>query len=430
MKRIPYIAALLLLTLSTYAQVPAPGEPQSGPILILNGTAHLGDGTVINSAAIAFDQGKITSVTSTSSFTEDQSNYEVIDASGKHIYPGFILPNTDLGLREVNAVRATVDAVERGELKPNIRALPAYNTDSELIPTLRFNGVLTAQITPQGGTISGTSSIVQLDAWNWEDASMKADDGLHVFWPLKKLPPRWWMGETGPQKNENYKKSLEGLTKIFEEVQSYRNNGKSPANLKLDAILGTIEGDQTVYMHVNGAEAIVNSVEFAKKNGVKRIVLVGANDAMYVKEYIKENNLPIILNNLHRLPSRAEEDVDLPYKLPKLLNDEGIKFCLSYAGPANSRNLPFFAGTSVAYGMEKEAALKSITLDAADILGIEDQVGSLAVGKDATLFICDGDALDMKTNIITQVFVQGRKATMEAMQQRLYEKYKSKYGLE
>lgn len=414
---------------SLKAQSPAPGAAQEKGILIINGTAHIGNGKTISSAAILLENGKITSISSSSDFNGDQSQYEVVDANGQHVYPGFILPNTDLGLREVSAVRATVDADETGDLNPNIRSISSYNTDSELIPTLRFTGILAAQITPQGGTISGTSSVVHLDAWNWEDAIIKQDEGIHIFWPAKKLSPRWWMGETKLRLNEKYDQSIADLEALLNNATVYAQS-KKETNLKLEALQGLLDGSKKLFLHVNKANAIVKSVEFAKSFGIKEIVLVGANDVMYVKDYVKENNLSIILDDIHRLPSRLGEDVDLPYRLPKLLSDEGIKFCLSYSGVANSRNLPFFAGTSVAYGMDKEAALRSISLDAAEILGVSSSLGSLEKGKDATLFISNGDALDMKSNIISNIWVQGRKVTLEALQQRLYKKYKKKYGLE
>lgn len=429
MKYLINIIIYALLSHQLFAQVPAPAKPQSKPILILGGTAHIGDGTVINNAAIAFDKGKITSVSSSGEFTSDQSEFEVIDATGKHIYPGFILPNTDLGLREVSAVRATIDDAETGVLKPHIRSIIAYNTDSELIPTLRFNGILTAQVTPQGGTVAGTSSVVQLDAWNWEDAVIKMDNGLHINWPRKKLPPRWWLGENEPRVNENYAQSLAELKELIRSAYAYNNSSRSPKNLKLEAMSGIFDGSKKVFIRTGKANQIIESIEFLKKYDIKEIVLVGAGDVAYVKDYIKENDIAVILGNLHRKPSRPEEDIDLPYRLPAILDQAGITYCLGYQGVSNARNLPFFAGTSVAYGVDKEAAIKSVTMNAAEIIGVSDFLGSLTVGKQATLFISEGDALDMLGNNVTTIFIQGRNVELDAMQQRLYLKYKEKYSI-
>ncbi len=428
MKKLTHILATLFLINTAIAQTPAPAVQQSKPILILNATAHIGDGTVIENSAIGFSKGIIDFVANATTINLDKSKYEVIDAKGKHVYPGFILPNTDLGLVEVSAVKASIDNNEVGSVNPNVRAIIAYNTDSELIPTLRFNGILTAQITPSGGTVSGTSSVVQLDAWNWEDAALKTDEGIHVNWPMKMYGPRWWRGETEGRPNENYPKNVARLKKLFADASAYSKSNPTSINLKLESMKGLFDASKQLYIHENKAADIITSIEFAKEAGVKKIVLVGGNDALYIKDYLKENNISIILSNVHRLPSRAEEDVDMPYKLPYLLREAGIKYCLGYRGVASSRNLAFYAGTSAAFGLDKEAALRSVTLDAAEILGVSDILGSLATGKNATLFISEGDALDMRTNKMVSIFIGGRKVSMDAMQQRLFKKYQAKYG--
>lgn len=410
------------------AQTPAPAPKQKGQILLLNGTAHIGDGSIIENSAIGFSDGEINFVGDADDATLDKSVYEIIDVNGKHVYPGFILPNSRLGLDEVSSVRATQDNTETGSINPNVRSVIAYNTDSELIPTLRFNGILTAQVTPTGGSVSGTSSVVQLDAWNWEDAVIKMDEGLHINWPSKRLPLRWWMGETVGQPNKNYEKSVAILTKLFADASAYANASSVSKNIKLEAMKGLFDGTKQLFIHENKAIDIITSIESAKEFGIKKIVLVGGSDALYIKDYLRENNIPIILSNVHRLPSRTEEDVDMPYKLPFLLNQAGIKYCLGYDGVASSRNLPFYAGTSVAYGLKKEAAIRSITLDAAEILGVSEKIGSLTKGKNATLFVSEGDALDMRTNKMVAVYIEGRRVTLDAMQQRLYKKYQTKYG--
>lgn len=428
MKNLLY-TILAIFTLNTaFAQSPAPAVKQSKPILILNATAHLGDGTVIENAAIGFSNGKLDFVGKANDAGLNKLNYEVVDASGKHVYPGFILPDTDLGLNEVSAVNATIDNNETGALNPNVRSIIAYNTDSELIPTLRFNGILTAQIAPNGGSISGTSSIVHLDAWNWEDAVVKIDDGIHMSWPRKKFSARWWRGETEGTPNKNYGKSVETLEKLFTDASAYKKSNSKSTNLKLESMKGLFDGSQQLFIHEDKANDMLTSINFAKEVGVQKIVIVGGENALYIKAFLKENNIPVILSNVHRLPSREEEDVDMPYKLPYLLNQAGIKYCLGHNSAANARNLGFFAGTTAAYGLDKELALKSITLDAAEILGIADQLGSLTVGKHATLFISEGYALDMRTNKMSAVYIGGRKVTLDAMQQRLYKKYQAKYG--
>ncbi len=426
MKKIIFSIVLLVSALYSHAQVPAVAGTQTKAIALMNGVAHIGDGKVIENSIITFDKGKITLVADARAAKVDLSAYEVINIEGKHVYPGFILPNTDLGLIEVDAVPATDDKQERGGLNASIRSIIAYNTDSELIPTMRFNGILTAQVTPQGGLISGNSSIVQLDAWNWEDAALKMDDGLHMNWPRLSFGPRWWMGETKRRPNPNYDKTIQAMKQLFQDSKAYAPGTSSP-NLKLEGVKGIFDGSKQLFLHVRDAKEIIASVSFAKEQGVKSIVLVGARDAYAVADFIKEHDIPVILGNVHSLPSRVEEDIDMPYKLPYLLSQKGIKVGLSYGGTNNARNLAFFAGTAVAYGMEKEAALRMITSNTAEILKMDASLGSLKEGLDATLFVSDGDALDMRGNLINQLFIQGRKVHKDAMQQRLFKKYSDKY---
>ena len=427
------IALILgLFTLPTLAQVPSPGPPQTRPILLLGGTAHLGTGEVIESSAIAFEQGKITAVMNASeASTLDTARYEVIDTQGQHIYPGFIIPNTDLGLKEIGAVRATIDNAEAGTLNPNIRSLISYNTDSEIIPTFRFNGILLAQITPQSGLIPGTSSVVQLDAWNWEDAAVKKDDALHLHWPGRFKGQFDFVTYTFNRvPNEQFEEQLRMLENLFADAKVYSElNQPAEINQKLEALRGLFSGERALFVHANEAKEIIESVLFAEKHGVQRIVLVGGAEAMDVQDFIKEKNIPVILENVHRLPETHDTDVAMPYKLPRLLHDAGILVSISYTESMNARgrNLPFLAGTAAAYGLDKEVALQMITANTAKILGIAEQVGTLEKGKQATLFVSQGDALDMRTNQLSHAFIDGRKVTLPAMQQQLYQKYKEKF---
>ena len=431
MKLLKIFLLLSLITGYVYAQVPAPGAPQTQPILLIGGTAHLGTGEIIENAAIAFEQGKITKVSTASAFAEDTSNYEVIRAEGRHIYPGFILPNTDLGLAEISAVRATIDNDETGQLNPNVRSLISYNTDSELIPTMRFNGILLAQTTPQGGIISGSSSIVQLDAWNWEDAAVVADDAIHLHWPARFSQEFDYTTYTFDRVlNKNYEEQVRLLEELFADAAAYQSlENPEVANLKLAAITGLLDSTQALHIYAGEARGMVEGIKFAQKHGVKKIVLIGGTETLMIKDFLKEHHIPVIITIVHALPERGGDDVDLPYKLPALLSDEGIMVGLSYVGGSlgSSRNLAFLAGTAAAYGLDKEKALQLITANTAQILGIDKKAGTLEKGKSATLFISEGDALDMRGNKIEMAFIDGRKVTLPALQQRLYEKYKAKY---
>ncbi len=428
-KRYIILIVALVVVSATFGQTMVkPAKSQSNPILLSGATVHIGNGTVIENAKVAFDQGKITFIGKVGDSFDD-SNHQTIDVSGKHIYPGFILPATDLGLTEVSSVKATIDNRETGLMNPHIRSIIAYNTDSELIPTMRFNGILSAQIRPTGGLISGTSSIVQLDAWNWEDALYQENDGIFLNWPsreARRFDFATFTFKTEP--NKNYKIRLGQLTDLFNEAMAYNQSAKEEINLKLEAITSLFDGAKQLFINVNRAKDIIESIKFAKELGVEKVVIVGGSEAYLVKDFLLDNKIPIILGNIHRLPSRSDDDFDLPYRMPSILHESGLLVGLSYRGTHNSRNLPFFAGTAAAYGLDKEQALQLITLNTAKILGIDATLGSLEIGKDATLFVSEGDALDMRSNHLTHAFIAGRSIQLPATQQALFEKYKEKYA--
>ena len=425
-----YFCLLLLLAITQFisAQNPAPAKPQSEPILIMNGTAHLGNGQVINNAAIGIENGKITVITDASTFTSDKSKYKkVINAQGKQVYPGFIDCNSGIGLSEIDAVRSTRDAGETGELNPNVRAIIAYNTDSKIIPTLRCNGLLMAQIVPRGGIISGQSSVVELDGWNWEDAAYKTDEGIHLNWP--RMFVQKGEGATPEDKQrENMNKAMSSIDQLFKESKAYALSTPAEKNLRFEAMKGLFDGTKKIYVHCDYVKEIVAAVNFCKKAGVK-MVLVGGNDSWMVADLLKENNIAVILGRTHSLPPREDDDTDLPYKLPYLLKQGGVTFAQSIEGTWNIRNLCFMTGTSAGYGLSKEEALMSITSAPAKILGIDGTVGTLETGKDATLFISAGDALDMRTNQVEHAFIRGKEINLDNVQKQLYMKYKDKYGL-
>ncbi|MEM6719953.1 MAG: amidohydrolase family protein [Bacteroidota bacterium] len=418
-------ATVLFGTFSYAQQTPAP--PQSEAISIVGATAHIGNGQVVENATIVFKDGKILRVGTSGSATEGK----VIDAKGKHVYPGFISPNSTLGLVEVDAVRATRDQNETGSFNPHIRSLIAYNSESKVVESCRPNGILVAQITPRGGTVSGTSSIVQLDAWGWEDAAVKVDDAIHMNWPNNFTFGRWWLGEPrGMRPNKNYPKQIQQIQDVFDDVKSYFNGSRSPKNLPYEAMDGLMDGTQKLFVHVETEKGILDAINFGKKNTIK-IVIVGGYQAHKVATTLRQNNIPVLLHRTHSVPEMDDEDYDLSYKKAKILTDAGVLVGLENSGQMermNTRNLPFLAGTVAAHGLDKEKAVQLITSNTAKILGIDARLGTLEVGKDATLFISEGDALDMRGNILTHAFIEGRELSLETHQTKLWKRYKKKYS--
>lgn len=424
-----HILAVALLFSSIVVAQQTPATKQKQGVSIEGATAHLGNGQVIENALIMFENGKLTFVGSANSRIARLG--KIIDAKGKHVYPGFIAPNSTLGLVEIDAVRATQDNDEVGLMNPHIRSLIAYNTESKVVESMRPNGVLMAQITPRGGRISGTSSIVQLDAWNWEDAAIKKDDGIHLNWPNPFSRGRWWLGEPATLKaNKNYKKQVEALANYFVESKAYITGNKKPKHLPFEALQGLLDGSKTLYVHVSNEKGITDAITFSKENGIKKMVIVGGYEANLVTNLLKQNNIPVLLQRVHSRPNTDDGDYDAPFKMANDLVKAGVLVGLENAGDMermNTRNLPFLAGTCAAYGLTKEEALSLITLNTAKILGIDSRVGSLEVGKDATLFISEGDALDMRTNKLTKAYIEGRDISLESHQTELYKRYSNKY---
>ena len=412
-------------------QNPTVAPAQTRSVLIMNATAHIGDGTVIENAAIGFRNGKLDMVADARLIRLAANAYdETIDASGKQVYPGFIATNSTLGLHELDAIRPANDVAETGAYKPGIRSAIAYNTDSEIIPTVRLNGVLMGQITPRGGVISGTSCVMQFDAWNWEDALVKADDGVHLNWP-GVFHKHYDKGKVNVEKVKTYDQQLREIHTFFNEARAYCAV-KEPAlrELRFEGLRGVFSGEQKLYVHADDAKSIQEALNFKASQSVKHMVIVGGYDAHLVADQLKANEVAVLLRRLHELPMYAEDDVDLPYKLPMLLHQAGVQFALQNEGNMErmgARNLPFYAGTAVAYGLPYEEAVRSLTQSPAKILGIDSTCGTLEVGKDATLFISNGDALDMRTNALTHAFIQGRSIVLRSKQTELYEKYKQKY---
>lgn len=427
MKYLLLATALLLSITTAWAQVPAAAPPQARPVLLTGGTLHVGNGTVVEQAAVAFDQGKIT-YAGPAGGAPRAGNAEVIDVTGQHLYPGLIQPNTQLGLSDIAAVRATRDEQEVGLFNPNVRAVVAYNTDSDLLPTIRANGVLLVQTTPTGGIISGSSSVMQLDAWNWEDAVVKADDGLHLNWPPLLVPLQTEVTPAFTEAVKAREKNLQDLQQLFTDAAAFAVSVAGKQNFKLAALKGLFDESQKLYIHADGAPEIIQSILFAKKAGVKNTVLVGGYDSWKVTDFLREQAVPVILSGIHALPGRSVDDVDLPYKLPYLLQQAGILFALQYDGALHGhRNLPFIAGTAVAYGLTPEQALAAVSGNTAKILGIAPQTGTVEVGKDATLVVSAGDLLDMRTNNVTAAYIQGRQINLTDKQKALYQKFKVKY---
>ena len=438
MKKTFLYTGLLSLVLSTATAqddvYPAP--KQNKRTAITNAVIHVGNGTVIENGTLVFDNGKITYSGAAAGAPSAETT---VDAKGKHVYPGLILPASTLGLQEISGVRGSTDINELGELNPSIHSIVAYKAESIVTNTLRANGILFAHVAPGGQLVAGQSSVVQLDAWNYEDAGYKVDNGMHFYMPSLLARPGGGrfaalLALLGPQQPSDPVKAaldrIEGVKAFFREAKAYhqKDAGKE-INLKFESTKALFEKKQKLFIHCSQVKQMLVAIDFVKEFGFD-VVLIGASDSWQIADLLKQHNISVILTQEHNLPTLDDDDVDQPYKAATALHKAGVLFCLNDDDPQNrGRNLPFNAGTAAAYGLGKEEALKAITLNAAKILGIDDKTGTLEVGKDANIVISAGDILDMKSSIITNAYIQGRGINLSSKHTQLYERYKHKYGI-
>ena len=406
----------------------SPAKPQTGTIIIKNATVHTGTSSILNNTSIQITNGKIEKIGA--DLTAPAGDVKTIDATGMQVYPGFILSNTTIGLREIGSqVRGSNDFNELGELNPNVRSIVAYNAASKIINTLRSNGILFASVTPEGSLVAGTSSVVQFDAWSWEDAVYNKDNALHFYMPsLLVRPNRNGDLPTGdPIKISRDK--IEMVKQFFRQAKMYNATSNAATNLKFEAVKGLFNKTQKLFIHCEVVKEMLAAIDFVNEFGFD-VTLVGASESWQIAPLLKQNNISVILGQNHALPTMVDDDIDQPFKTPAALQKAGVLFAITDEdGTTTGRNLMFNAGTAAAYGLTKEEALQSITLNAAKILGIANKSGSIEVGKDANIIISTGDALDMKSSIIVKAFIQGRDIDLDDKHKQLNKKYSDKYGV-
>jgi imidazolonepropionase-like amidohydrolase len=413
-----------------------PAPPQKGTMYIKNAIIHVGNGKVIQNGVIEITDGKISKVGSDVTVPAGAS---VQDVNGKHVYPGLILPTSNLGLVEISAIRASNDSREIGDMNPNVRSIVAYNTDSKVINTLRSNGVLAANIVPQGSFLAGQSSVVQLDAWNWEDAAVKTDAGMHLYMPTLMPRPRFGGfgggGGAGPNAtpSDPVKEGFEQIEKLkgfFREAKAYNgNDAKDETNLKYAAVKNLLAKKQKFYVHANTVKQMLTALDFVKEFDLD-MVIVGGSESWQIADLLKQHNVSVILQQMHSLPTTTDDDVDQPYKTAAALQKAGVLFAISDDdNQTRGRNLPFNAGTAVTYGLSKEEALAAISLNAAKIMGVGDKTGSIEVGKEANIIVSSGDILDMSTSNVTDAFIKGAKINLDDKQKQLNDRYEQKYDI-
>lgn len=420
-----FISAALMMSLQGFAQ-PAiyPAPKQSRPILITNAEVHTGTGQVLKGASVYIVDGKIAAVGNVANVA---SNARTLDASGKSIYPGAIMAASRLGLREIGgSVRGSNDFYELGDLNPNVKSIVSYNTDSRIINVIRQNGILLANVYPSGNLLTGTSSTVQLDAWTWEDALYKENVGLHFMMPSLLPPPERFRVEMTTDPLKQAWEKIEAVKTFLRQAKVYSAEANGNVNLKLEAAKPLFTKAEKLFVHCNTVKQMLLALDFKKEFGID-VVIVGGVESFQIADILKQNNVPVILLQLHMLPTSDDDDIDQTFKTPAMLQKAGVLFAITDEnGETTGRNLIYNAGTAAAYGLDKEEALKAITLNPAKILGIDGKTGSIEVGKDANLLVVDGDLLDMRSSVIRQAFIQGREIELRSHQTELRDRYEKK----
>ena len=412
-----------------------PGEDQKRPIILKGGILHTVSTDIFEGYDILFSKGKIVRIEKNIMASPETDVYDVF---GKHIIPGYIAPITRIGLVEIGLVKQTRDFAERGSFNPNVKANVSYNPDSDLIPITRSNGVLVVNSVPAGGRISGQSSVMMLDGWTWEQATLKHPSGLHINWPSMRINYGANVKKSEKQQKEEIQKSIRDLDYMVRDVRAYFQRVKQrsriagerqKSDLRLESMIPFVVEKKKIFIHADEARQIKSAVEWAKKNDLK-IIIVGGSDSWRLTDLLVKNNIPVVIDQVEKIPTRRFEPIHLPYKLPSLLKQAGVQFCLNtiigYPHDGNIRNLPNEAMRAAAYGLNKSEALRSITLSTAEILDVDDMIGSLDIGKDATFFVSETPPMEMNPKIL-MAFIQGKEVDLNNHQKMLYKKYQEKY---
>jgi len=412
------------------AQVRMTVPPQSEPVALTGATIHTVTSGVIENGTILLENGLITAI---GADVDIPPGTRVVDATGKHIYPGLIDAFSTVGIAEIGAVGVSNDINELGDFNPNVRADVAVNAESRHIGTTRSAGVLTTLTTPGGGLVSGMSSAMALEGWSWEEMSMQSAAALNVNWPNPN--PRRFRGfggfRFGPQLEDppSYEEQVQQLKDFFAEARAYRDAVAAGAEVRSDsryaAMIPVIDGDIPVVVAADGAAQINDAITWAQEEDL-RIVIRGGRDAIHVADRLVAEDIPVILTSTMAAPGRQYEGYDGAYSMPARLHEAGVRFAISGgSGSLYSNRLPFEAGVAVAFGLPEEEALKAVTINPAQFLGLDDRIGSLEPGKQATFLITTGTPLDMTTDI-EQAYIQGRELDMMDIQKYFFEKYMEK----
>mgnify|MGYP000861038752 CR=1 FL=1 len=411
--------------------VPAARPP--GAVLLAGGRVVPVNGAVLEAADVLLVGGRIAQV---GPGLAAPAGAEIVDVRGRSVYPGLIAAHTQLGLVEIGSARATNDVAEIGPLNPNARTQTALNPDSEHLPVTRANGILTALVAPaarassgsRANLIAGTSTLIRLDGWTWEDLTLRPAVAMHLHWPAMRLPS----GTAAAAAQRNLDAQLRQFDDAFAGARAYAQakagGGRPPdTDLRWEAMEPVLRGELRVFIHADELKEIRAALDFARRQRVA-ITIVGGLDAWRAAAELKAAGVPVIVSGVERLPGRRDDDFEAAYANPARLHAAGVAFCIAGLGPGDlghERNLPVHAARAAAHGLPRDVALRAVTLSAAELLGVGAELGSIEPGKRATLIVTDGDPLEITTRV-HRAYIDGAALDLRSRHTQLYEKYRER----
>ena len=421
------VAAMAGLSIgSAAAHDMVPGKAQSGPLLLTGLTVHTVTNGVKNDTDVLIVDGKIAALGQ--DLTEPEGA-TVLALDGKHLYPGLIALANQLGLIEIEAVRATDDSTEVTQTNPDIKAKVAYNADSEVIPTIRSNGFAYSMVYPSGSMLMGQSSLMQLDAWNYQDAVVADGTGLHVRWPNASTLGSRWNPKPADEVRKANAKQLEKLQQYFKDAKAYYDAEQAGLNKGVDSrwheMLSVFDGKRPLFVHADDERQIRQAMLLANEYQLK-LTIVGGRDSWRLADELSAAKVAVIYTAPYGLPTRGDENYSQAFVVPKTLQDAGVQYALSLDGYWDTRNLVFAAGQAISFGLTPEQALRSVTINAAQIAGVADKIGSIEVGKAASLVVSEGDIFDYLGHKVTHLWIDGRAVDLNNRHKQLHDKYRQR----
>ncbi len=446
------LPSVLTVGLAALAAVVSAANNASGAesLLIRGAIIHTVSGVTLTNGSMLVRDGRIAALAS--ELPPVPADVE-IRLDGGHVYPGLIAIDTRLGLVEVDSVRATRDESDVGGFTPEVYSWVAVHPDSELIPVARANGFTHAEAAPSGGVISGHSSVIRLDGWTIEDMAVSRAAALHLRWPSFEIGTSASGNRTREEQARERERRIREIDEFFSQAEAYAKSRPPGADPSLplpgesarrpeprprepwsilhpawEAMLPAVRGEIPILIHADEARQIRSAVEWGVRRGY-RIVIAGGRDAWRVADLLGRHAVPVAYEHVFTLPARDTDPYDVHFAAPSVLARSGVAVAFgggtTRAGSSEVRNLPYAAAQAVAFGLPPAEALRGLTLHPARMLGLDDRLGSIEIGKDATFFIADGDILDIRTTVL-RLWIQGREVPLESRHTRLYERYRAR----